>query len=112
MNENQELSCNNNKKVFRQIKIETPKKLRIDGFISLTSKAFSFKCGDESKNKLKGISKSQSEHTKVEEFKKSLDGKYYQSECHNYIIRSLNHDIYPQKVKKSTLSLFDVKKML
>ena len=31
---------------------------------------FSFKCGDESKSKLKSTSKSQSKHIKFEEYKK------------------------------------------
>ena len=33
-----------------------------------------FKCGKGNKNKLKGISKSQSKHIKFEEYKKRLDG--------------------------------------
>ena len=39
--------------------------------------------------------------------KKCLDGGKYQKECSNYILRSLNHEMYLQKAKKSTLSLFD-----
>ena len=31
---------------------------------------YAFKCGNDSKNKLKGNSKSQSKHNKVEEYKK------------------------------------------
>ena len=52
---------------------------------------------------LKGISKTQSKHNKFEEFKKCLDGKEYQRECKNYIIRSINHEMYLREVKKSTL---------
>ena len=28
-------------------------------------------------------------------------------ECDNYIIKSINHEMYFQKVRKSTLSVFD-----
>ena len=61
-----------NKKVIGKFKIETPKNLWIDEFVCLRSKAYSFKCKDniESKNKIKGISKSQSKHIKFEEYKK------------------------------------------
>ena len=44
---------------------------------------YSFKCGDDSKNKLKGVSKSQSKLIKFEEYKICLDGKRYQEECEN-----------------------------
>ena len=39
-----------------------------------------------------------------------LFGKEYQKECDNYIIRSLNHEMVLQKVRKSTLSIFDDKR--
>ena len=54
------------------------------------------KCKDdnESKNKLKGISKSESKHIKFEEHKKGLDGDDCQEECNNYILRSINHEIF------------------
>ena len=69
LDENHELYSNKNKKVFSKFKIETPKKFWIDEFVCLRSKAYSFKCKDntESKNKIKGISKSQSKHIKFEE---------------------------------------------
>ena len=93
-------------------KIETPKNIWIDEFVCLRSKAYSFKCKNkiESKNKVKGISKSQSKHIKFEEYYSFLFGGEYQKDCDNYIIRSLNHEMYLQKVKKSTLSLFDDKR--
>ena len=69
-----------------------------------------FKCGDNDKSKLKGISKSYSRNIKFEEYKKRLDGEEYQRECDNYILRSINHDMILQKVKKSTLSIFDDKR--
>ena len=82
----------------------------IDKFVCLRSKKYSFKCGDDSKNKLKGISKAQSKHTKFEEYYNCLFGGEYQKECNIYIIRSTNHEMYLQEVKKSTLSLFDDKR--
>ena len=43
---------------------------------------------------------------KFEEYKKSLDGSGYPKECDNYVIRSINHEMYLQRVCKSTLSPF------
>ena len=40
-----------NKKVYVKFKIETPKNNWIAEFVCLRSKMFSFKCGDDSKNK-------------------------------------------------------------
>ena len=71
---------------------------------------YSFKCGDDSKNKLKGISKSHSKHIKFEEYQKFLDGDEYKRECINNIIRSINHEMVLQEVQKSTLSIFDDKR--
>ena len=112
IDENHELFSNKNKKVIGKFKIETPKNVFIDQFVGLRSKAYSFKCKDniESKNKIKGISKSQSKHIKFEEYYNCLFGGEYQKECDIYIIPSLNHEMYLQKVKKSTLSLFDDKR--
>ena len=112
LDENRELFSNKNKKVIGKFKIETPKNIWIDEFVCLRSKAFSFKCKDniESKNKRKGNSKSQSKHIKVEEYYNCLFGGEYQKECNNYIIRSINHEMVLQEVKKSTLSLFDDKR--
>ena len=100
---------NKNKKVTGNFKIEKPKNIGIDEFITLRSKMYAFKCADDSKNKLKGICKSQSKHIKFEE-KKCLDGEDYEKDCDNYIIRSINHEMYLQEVKKSTLSFFDDKR--
>ena len=70
LDENHELFSNKNKKVIGKFKIEVPKNIWIDEFICLRSKMYAFKCGDDNKKKLKGISKSQSKHIKFEEFKK------------------------------------------
>ena len=112
LDENHELFSNKNKKVIGKFKIETPKNVFIDEFVCLRSKVYSFKCKDniESKNKIKGISKSQSKHVKFEEYYNCFFGGEYQKEYDNYIIRSPNHEMYLQKVKKSTLSLFDDKR--
>ena len=77
----------------------------------MRSKVYSFKCkyNNENKNKIKGISKSQSKHIKFEEYYNCLFSKEYQKDCNNYIIRSINHEMVLQKIKKSTLSIFDDK---
>ena len=110
LDQNHELFSNRNKRAIGKFKIETPKNIWIDEFVCLRSKMYAFKCGNDSKNKLKGISKSQSKNIKFEEYKKCLDGEEYQRECDNYIIRSNNHEMVLQKVKKSTLSIFDDKR--
>ena len=109
LNENHELFNNKNKKVVGKFKIETPKNIITDEFVCLRSKAYSFRCKDdkENKNNIKGISKSQSKHNKFEEYYNCLFGGEYQKECNNYIIRSINHEMVLQEVKKSTLSIFD-----
>ena len=58
-----------NKKFLGKFKIETPKNIWIDDFVCLKSKMYAFKCRDDSKNKLKGISKSQSKHLNLKNIK-------------------------------------------
>ena len=67
LDKNHELFSNKNKKVIGKFKIETPKNIWIDEFVCLRSKMYAFKCGSDNKNKLKGISKSQSKNIKFEE---------------------------------------------
>ena len=110
LNENHEIFRNKNKKVIRKNRVETTKNIWIDEIICLRSKMYSFKCGADCKNKLKGVSKSQSKHIKSEEYKKCLDEKKYQKECDNYLLRSINREMYLQKLKKSTLSICDDKR--
>ena len=105
-----ELFSNKIEKVIGFFKIETPKNIWIDESVCLRSKMYAFKCGDDSKNKMKDISKSKSNNIKFEEYKNCLDGEVYQQECHNYVIRSINYEMVLQKVKKSTLSIFDDKR--
>ena len=109
LDKNHELFSNNNKKVIGKFKIEAPKSIWINKFVCLGSKMYSFKCGDDSKNELKGISKSQSAHINFEEYYSCLFGGEYQKECDNFIIRSINPEMYLQEIKKSTLSIFDDK---
>ena len=78
LDKNHELYSEKNKKRLGFFKIETPKNIWIDEFVCLRSKMYSFKCGDDSKNKLKGISKSQSKHIKFDEYKNCLFGGEYQ----------------------------------
>ena len=59
-------------------RIETPKTIWIDEFVCLGSKIYSFKCGDDSKNILKGISNSQSKQINFEECYNCLFGEEYQ----------------------------------
>ena len=110
LDKNHELFSNKNKKVIGKFKIETPENIWIDKFVCLRSKMYAFNCGDDSKNKLKGISRSQSKNIKFEEYYICLFGGECQKECDNYIIRSHNHDMYLQRVKKPTLSIFDDKR--
>ena len=100
-----------NRKVVAKFEIETPKNICIDEFVCLRSKAYSFKCKNKtkSKNKMKRISKSQTEHIKFEENKKCSYGEKYQSECKNYFLRSVNRERHLQEIEKSTLSVFDDK---
>ena len=99
-----------NEPILRKFKIDTPKNIFLDEFIWLRSKAFLFVCGSDDEIKLKGTSKSQSKNNKFEEYKSCLDGADKQNECDNYIIRSINHEMYLQRVLKSTLSPFDDKR--
>ena len=101
LSDNHELISNKkNNKVIGKFKIETPQIIWIYEFVCLTSKMYAFKCGDDSKNNLKGISKSQSKHIKFEEYEKRLDGEEYQRESKDFILRSINHETYLREIKK------------
>ena len=67
LDKNHEIFSNKNKKVIGKFKIETPKNIWIHEFVCLRSKMYAFKCGNDSENKLKGISISQSKNIKFEE---------------------------------------------
>ena len=112
LDENHELFSIKNKKVIGKFKNESPRNIWINQFICLKSRAYSFKCKNniESKSKTKRISKSQSKYINFEEYYDCLFGGEHQKECDKYIIRSLNHEMFSQKPKKSTLSFFDDKR--
>ena len=79
-----------------KFKIETPENIYIDEFVALRRKMYAFICGDYSKNELKGICKAQSKNLKFEQYKRCLDGEKNQKVCNNYLIRSLNQEMYYQ----------------
>ena len=110
LDEDHELFSIKNKKVIGKFKIETPKNIWVDEFVCLRIKIYAFNCGNDCKNKLKSVSKSQSKNNKFEEHKKCLDGENFQSECNVYVLRSINHEMHFQEIKKSTLSIFDDKR--
>ena len=74
LNKSHELFSNKNKKVIGKFKIEIPKNVNTDEFVCLRSKIYSCKGGDNSRNILKVVSKSQSKHTKFEEYYNCLFG--------------------------------------
>ena len=80
---NHELFCNKIKKVVGKFNTEPPENIWIDEVIALRSKCYAFKCGDDNKKELKGISKSYSKNIKFDEFKKCLDGEKNQEEYNN-----------------------------
>ena len=98
LDKNHELFSNKNKKVIGKFKMETPKNIWINEFVCLRSKMYAFKCGNDSKNNIKGVSKSQSKNIKFEEYKIFLDGEELENECINYILRSINHYMYMQGI--------------
>ena len=110
LNVTHELFNNENKKVVGKFKIETPENIWIDEFVCLRSKSYSFKFGRNNTNKLKVISKSQAKDIKFEEYYYFLFGGEYRQECDNYVIRSVNHDMYLQKASQILLSSFDEKR--
>ena len=59
---------------------------------------------------MREVSKSQSKQIESEQYKNFLDGKKYQEECETYFLGSVNHEMYLQQIKKSTLSIFDDKR--
>ena len=87
------------KKLIGKFKIEFPKIIWIDEFVCLRKKMYAFKCGKESKDKLKSIFINQSKNIKFEEYKTCLDGMEYQRECNIYILRSINHEMQLQEKK-------------
>ena len=110
LDEDHEKFINENKKLICKFKIETPINNWIDDFFALRSEMFACKCGADSKNKMKCICKPHSKNFKSEDFKKCLDGEKYQSECNNFFLQSIDHDMYLQEYKKLIISLFGNKR--
>ena len=71
-----------------KLKLETFKNICIDESVCLRSEMYSFKCGDDIKNKMKGVGKAQSKQTKFEECEKCLHGEKDKKECNIYILKS------------------------
>ena len=90
--------------------IETPRNIWLGEFIALRSKCYAFKCRDDSKNTLKVFSNSQTKNIKFGEYKICLVGEENVNECDNYILKSINHDMHLQKLRKTKLSSFDDKR--
>ena len=67
------------------------------------------KCGDDSKSKLKGFPKVSQKLLNLKNITFVFWAKN-QQECENYLIRSPNHEMYLQRVNKSTLYQFDDKR--
>ena len=105
-----QLHSNKNKKVLGKCRMETALNILIDEFNWLRSNASSFKCRNNLKNELQGISISNSKNIKIKEYYNCLFGGEKPKECDNYIFRSINHDMYLQQVQISTLSPFEDKR--
>ena len=58
------------RKIIGKYKRKEPQNVLIDDFVCLRSKMYSFKCGDDIRNKLNCIPKSQSKHIKFERIQK------------------------------------------
>ena len=80
-----------------------------DEFIGLRSKACSYNCGNDNERRMKGISKCKLKNNNFEVYFKCSYEQSYQKECDNNVIRSNNHEMYLQLLRKSTLSHFDEK---
>ena len=98
LNKNHEIFSNKNEKVVGKVKLETPRKIWIAEFVCLRSNMYSFKCGDDFKNKIKGIWKSQSKHNKFKEYYNCLFGGECQKDCGDHIVRLINHEMYLERV--------------
>ena len=70
LKKNHETFSNKNKNVIGKLQIETPEKVWIDEFACLRSKAYTFKCGSDKKQKIKDISISHSKHKNLKVIKK------------------------------------------
>ena len=111
LDETHELFGNKKTKRIWNFKIETPKNIWIVEFVCLRSKAYSFKCNDnkENKNKKKVFLDLNQKILNLKNITIVFGGEC-QKDCDNYIIRSLNHGMYLEGIRKFTLSIFDDKR--
>ena len=64
---------------------------------------------DDNHNKLKGLSKVSAKNITIKDYEKTLN-ENSTSEHSNYVLRSDNHQMYLQEIKKSTLNASDDKR--
>ena len=94
------------KKVVGKFKIEANKNICLDEFICSRIKAFSFRCGRSHMNELKSLSKSHSKTINNEDYYNCTFVGDYQKVCDKQSIKSFYHEMYLQKVRKTTPSAF------
>ena len=70
---------------------------------------FAFKCGNDSKNKLKGVLNLNQKTISSKNTKKIIWQRLSKN-CDIYILPSINQDMYLQEVKNPTLFVFDDKR--
>ena len=58
---------------------------------------------------MKGVSKSQTKKFEFQDYYNCVFGEKHQKVSNNYILNSINHGMYLQKVSKTTLLAFDEK---
>ena len=109
LNKTREIFSIKSRKAIEIFKRETPSNIWIDEFNCLGSKMYAFKSRNESKIKFKSVFKSQRKNFKFEEYKKCPDAIDHKLEYDNFIIRSINHEMYLQRLFRSKPSPFDEK---
>ena len=109
LDENHELFSNQKtEKILVSFKLKLLKKLN-RWFHCLRNKCYAFLCGDIVKMKWKlylNLNRKMSNLKKINFVQKEKKMKM----CDNYILKSINHEIYPQKIRKTSLSIIDDKR--
>ena len=109
LDKNHPLFSNKNKKVVGKFKVETGPVLTIDRFVALKSKMYCFDVNDKQCSKIKGLNKQSSAKIRIDEFINTLNNGCI-TQGTNVGIRSNNHNISLQTVKKTALSPSDDKR--
>ena len=104
------LHSNANKKVLGKMKDETAG-VAVEEFVGLRSKMYSMTYNGKEKKTAKGIGRTFMRHVKHDNYKQCLFGCEI-SEAVNNTIRSHNHELYSEKVRKVGLSPFDDKRFV